>query len=80
MASLLLDQGADPNAKNNKDVTPLMIAASRGNMAIVRLLLDRGADARAKAKDGKTALDWANSEQRTEVAQLIRERTEGAGK
>lgn len=42
---LLLDRGADVNARSSDLRTPLMIAARRpGNAAVVKLLLDRGAN------------------------------------
>ncbi len=42
---LLLDRGADVNARSSDLRTPLMVAARRpGNVAAVKLLLDRGAN------------------------------------
>jgi hypothetical protein len=43
----LLDRGDDVNKKDIDGYTPLMHAASIGNLESVRLLLDRGADPRA---------------------------------
>src|SRR5579862_3084631 len=51
---LLLDAGADPNAGNNFDATPLMWCA--GDAAKVRLLLSKGAKADARSKLGRTPL------------------------
>ena len=51
---LLLDAGANPNAKNAFDATPLMWAV--GDVRKVKLLLDKGADVNAKSKIGRTAL------------------------
>ena len=53
---LLLEAGADKEAKNNGGWTPLIIAAMNGHEAIVRLLLEAGADKEAKNKDGWTPL------------------------
>jgi uncharacterized protein len=52
---LLLDRGADPNARQQVGYTPLMGAAGSGRDAFVDLLLDCGADPAAVAEDGKTA-------------------------
>jgi cytohesin len=51
MAALLLDLGADPNARNWDDVTPLHQAVRARNLAVVEVLLARGAD--ANARDGQ---------------------------
>jgi len=51
---LLLEAGADPNAANAFDATPLMWCA--GDAAKVRLLLSKGANADARSKLGRSAL------------------------
>lgn len=56
---LLLDRGADPNAKQQVDYTPLHGAASRGDIEAAKLLLAHGADRAAKAADGMTPADTA---------------------
>src|SRR6266446_6706155 len=52
--TLLVEAGADVNAKNAFDATPLMWAA--GDIAKVRLLLAKGADVNARSKIGRTPL------------------------
>lgn len=56
---LLLDEGADTEAKNSGGETPLHSAAIRGQEGIVRLLLDNGADTKAKNSEGETPLHFA---------------------
>jgi ankyrin repeat protein len=53
---LLLEKGADVNAKSNSRWTALMYAAENGHTEIVHLLLEKGADVNAKTSIGKTAL------------------------
>lgn len=59
-ARLLLDHGADINARGSSGVTPLMTAASRGHVESVRLLLDRGADRQLQNSSGQSALALVN--------------------
>lgn len=58
--SLLLNNGYDPNAKINRGITALMLAA---NPEVVRLLIEYGADVEAKdTMLGDTALTYAVSQ------------------
>jgi len=45
---VLLEQGADVNAKSPYGATALFFAADRGNMEIIRILIDHGADVKVK--------------------------------
>ena len=51
---MLLERGADPNARQQLDFTPLHGAASRGDIEMAKLLLAHGADRNARGSDGKT--------------------------
>lgn len=61
VVKLLLDAGADVNARDGRNMTPLMIAVAtdRQDARILRLLLDHGADAAIQSNAGETAGDWA---------------------
>ena len=45
---LLLEKGADLNARSHFNMTPLYLAAREGKIATVKLLLERGADIEAR--------------------------------
>ncbi|MBI2680778.1 MAG: ankyrin repeat domain-containing protein [Candidatus Solibacter usitatus] len=61
LLSTLLDAGAQPNAKDVRGMTPLMlaVASETQNPAVVRLLLAKGADVKLKSAANETATDWA---------------------
>ena len=56
---LLIDKGAQVEARNFGGSTPLHYAASQGHIEIVRLLCDRGADVEARNINGWRPLHWA---------------------
>ncbi|KAG8257515.1 ankyrin repeat [Homalodisca vitripennis] len=59
VAKLLLEAGADVNARGLDDDTPLHDAAVNGHSKLVVLLVDNGADIHQKNKRGKTPQDVA---------------------
>lgn len=73
---LLVEAGADVNARQHGGYTPLHSAAQNGKMEIVDLLLDRGADADAATDDGRRAADFAREKGHDDV--IARLRAKGA--
>ncbi|MBD3842505.1 MAG: ankyrin repeat domain-containing protein [Campylobacterales bacterium] len=65
---LLIDNGADINAKNNMGMTPLMKYSMENNHRLVKILLENGADVNAKSE--MTAFDLAGSD---EIKTLIKD-------
>jgi ankyrin repeat protein len=53
---VLIELGADKQAKADYGSTPLLIAARYGQEAAVRVLIELGADKEAKDKDNRTPL------------------------
>jgi ankyrin repeat protein len=62
IVKMLLDAGADVNAKDVRGMTPLMlaIATDRQDPEIIRMLLAKNADVNVVSKAGESALDWAH--------------------
>ncbi|HET7710811.1 MAG TPA: ankyrin repeat domain-containing protein [Thermoanaerobaculia bacterium] len=71
MLALLLEHGADPNAQQQMDYTPMHTAASRGDFDVARLLLRYGADPHAPGSDGKTPATVARDHQQDAFAEWI---------
>ena len=68
---LLLEYGADPNARTSDGSIPLHLASGRGMVEVSRLLLRYGADVEAVNNDGKTAFQVASKNGRDEVAKVL---------
>ena len=69
---VLLEYGADVNAKSNKGGTALMGAASAGDLRMVQALLDKGADLHARLSEtNESAVDFATSHGYAEIARLL---------
>jgi len=71
IVKMLLEAGADPNARQERGFVPLHDAAANGNAALVELLLQHGARADAKTDDGKTAGDMAAERGHKELSEKL---------
>jgi hypothetical protein len=69
--ALLLDNGADINARSTNGSSPLMMAVYEGHEDMVKQLLARGADRSVKNDRGDGALEWAFKFQRLGIARLV---------
>ena len=72
VAIILIDKGADFNAKAKWDRTPLHGAAKTGRSALAKILTEAGADLNTKDFENKTPLDEAIKYDYSEVAELLR--------
>ncbi|KAI9888557.1 MAG: hypothetical protein M1814_006827 [Vezdaea aestivalis] len=71
VVKLLLTEGANINAQNDDDESPLMLASFTGNIQMVQLILDNGADIEAEDVKGRTALVHASMVGNVDVAHLL---------
>ncbi|KAI9879865.1 MAG: hypothetical protein M1830_006717 [Pleopsidium flavum] len=72
---LLLEKGANIEARNYQGRTAIIQAAKHGNREIVRLLIGKGADVAVKDNEvGRTALQWAILYGHEAVVCLLRDR------
>ena len=68
---LLLDNGANPNAKDLNGITALKWAVIIDKVEIVNLFLAEGADVNYKDEKGETALHKAISLDKKEIAEAL---------
>jgi ankyrin repeat protein len=68
---LLLDRGAEPDARGSGGMTALHWAAHQSDDASTKLLLDHGASVDVLDARGRTALMWAAERGDTDVAGLL---------
>jgi hypothetical protein len=56
LLNLLIDRGANIEARNRRAETPLLVAARKGRKCALTILLDRSANVHARDVDGRSAL------------------------
>ena len=69
--ALLLEHGADVNAKDDYGRTALAEASRRGRRKVVELLLNHGADVNVKSAREMTALAWATKKGHEKVVEVL---------
>jgi ankyrin repeat protein len=80
LVKALVDAGGNVNAKDVRDMTPLMLAVGTDHQdpAVIQLLLDHDAKLEPKSVLGETAHDWARKIGLPAGIQLLRVQTEEA--
>jgi ankyrin repeat protein len=73
ITTLLLDNDADPNVRDQNGYTPLHTAAQTGNLDVIRALLFNGAILTTPSRDGKLPIDMANEAGHKQAASLLKE-------
>lgn len=71
IVEILLEAGADPNARQESDYTALHEAASKGLDRIVRLLIAHGASKTAVNREGQTPYDLARQKGHQAMAESL---------
>ena len=76
---LLLERGADPNARQHLGYAPLHAAAANGDRATAELLVAHGANPKAATDDGKTPADFATERSHNDLAEWLRRQPDKTG-
>jgi ankyrin repeat protein len=77
IVKLLLEHGADPNARQERGFVPLHEAAAGGKEAIVHLLVEYGGRIDVKTDDGKTPYDLAVERGQGSIADWLKKQELG---
>ena len=68
---LLLSKGAEVDAKDVYERTPLHYAVQQGSMGVIEMLLSKGAEVNARDNDGGTPLHYAVATDYPDKAELL---------
>lgn len=71
VAGILLDHGADINAKDGTGQTVLIFSSDQGAPSLTKLFLERGADPRVRDNRNRTALSVAKEQGRDDIVALL---------
>ena len=80
LAKLLIERGADVNARDIFSETPLTAACLMGSIELACLFIDHGADMYAENDFGDTPLDCARIHKYVELEKVLKERMENSGR
>ena len=67
-----MQNGADIEAKDNQDMTPILWAAFKGHLSIAKYLLGKGSNFNSKAFTDQNALDLAEEKGHTRIVDLLK--------
>ena len=71
IAKLLLEYGANANAKQQQDITPLHQAADNGDFEMIKLLLKYNADRSVRTKSSFTPVDMARKKGHEKIVDFL---------
>ena len=71
LVAILLNAGADPNARSRCGRTPIMNAASADDVETFTLLVTHGADPYLRDEDGRSAIDVVYTEDRRVIREYL---------
>ena len=71
MVALLLDKGANLEAKTRDGLTPLHCAARSGHENVVDMMVQRGAPISSKTKNGLAPLHMASQGDHVDAARIL---------